>query len=275
MAGVALLAVTSFWDDRAGLHPAVRLAVHGIAALGVVYGAGLAVASVPIPALGVVAFGGLASSLTVLGVMWMISLYNFMDGMDGFAGGMTVVGFGVLGCLAATAAMFDLAVVSLLVAAAAFGFLRWNWPPARIFMGDTGSIPLGFLAGTFIVMGIVRKGWDLWAGLLLFAPFVVDGCVTLLHRGLRGTRVWEAHREHYYQRLVLAGWSHRQTVLAEYVLMLFSATVAVLYVHSNETVQAGILLMSVGVYVGLAWAVRAVERQAQHRRGMSAESTPR
>jgi len=270
-----LLAVISFWDDCAGLHPTVRLAVHGIAALGVVYGAGLVVTSVPMPALGAIALGGLAGPLTVLGVMWMTNLYNFMDGMDGFAAGMTVVGFGTLGCLAAATAMFDLAVVSLLVAAAAIGFLRWNWPPARIFMGDAGSIPLGFLAGTFIVIGIARGGWDLWAGLLLFAPFVVDGCVTLLRRGLCGARAWEAHRQHYYQRLVLAGWSHRQTLLAEYILMLGSVLTAVLYVNSSEMVRAGILLMSVGVYAGLVWAVRAIERQIRHPRRVGQKDATR
>jgi UDP-N-acetylmuramyl pentapeptide phosphotransferase/UDP-N-acetylglucosamine-1-phosphate transferase len=256
------VAAVSFWDDRVGASFPVRLLVHGLAASGVVWGAGLRVWEIHMPGVGGWPLGVLAGPLTVLGLMWMTNLYNFMDGMDGLAGGMTVVGFGTLGCLAAATALFDLASVSLLVVAAAAGFLRWNWPPAKIFMGDAGSIPLGFLAGTFVVMGIARGAWDLWVGLLVFGPFIADAFVTLIRRALRGVRVWEAHREHYYQRLVLAGWSHRQAVEAEYALMLASAAMAVLYVHSDDMVQAVIVLTGAGAYAALAWMVRAIERQA-------------
>jgi UDP-N-acetylmuramyl pentapeptide phosphotransferase/UDP-N-acetylglucosamine-1-phosphate transferase len=259
-----MVGAVSFWDDRVGVGFPVRLLIHGLAATGLVWGAGLQVREMHLPGLGGWPLGVLAGPLTVLGLVWMTNLYNFMDGMDGLAGGMTVVGFGTLGCLAAATALFDLASVSLLVVAAAAGFLRWNWPPAKIFMGDAGSIPLGFLAGTFVVMGIARGAWDLWAGLLVFGPFVADALVTLIRRALRGVRVWEAHREHYYQRLALAGWSHRQTVEAEYALMLASAAMAVLYVHSDDVVQAVIVLTGAGAYAALAWMVRVIERQAPH-----------
>ena len=254
-----LLGVVSFWDDRSGLPPAVRIGLHGLVAAGVVWGAGLMVEVVPVPFFGTIALGALAAPMTLLGLMWITNLYNFMDGMDGFAGGMSVVGFGMLGYLAWRGGAQQLALVSLLIAVAAAGFLVFNLPPARIFLGDVGSIPLGFLAGTLSVAGVRNGIFDLWVPVLIFLPFVVDATVTLFRRLLRGVKVWQAHREHYYQRLVLAGWGHRKTMLAEYGLMLASGTTAVLYVHAKDLGKLVILLAWATGYVLLAWGVRVTE----------------
>jgi len=266
MGSTLALSAVSFWDDRAGLSPAIRFILHGLAATGVVWGACLTVAAVSVPILGSFSLEWLAPSLTVLGLMWVANLYNFMDGMDGFAGGMTVLGFGMLGYLAWIGGSQELALLALLISAAAAGFLFFNLPPARVFMGDVGSVPLGFLAGTLAVLGVHDGVFDLWAPLLIFSPFIVDATVTLLRRLSRGVKVWQAHREHYYQRLVLAGWSHRKTVLAEYVLMLACGTTAVLYVHVIELFRLAILLMWVVVYAALAWSVRSVELKLESRR---------
>ena len=120
-----------------------------------------------------------------------------------------------------------LAQVALCVAAAAAGFLIFNFSPASIFLGDVGSIPLGFLAGALGALGVVRDAWSWWFPLVVFAPFVVDATTTLLHRVLRRQKVWQAHKDHYYQRLVRMGWSHRRTALAEYGLMAVCASGAV------------------------------------------------
>ena len=211
--GAAALIAVSFLDDRYGLPAAVRFLVHGIIACWLVLALGVA------PGWAVVA---------VLLMVWMTNLYNFMDGADGLAGGMAVSGFAVYALVWAYQGEVGLGVASAVVAVAALGFLLFNFPPARVFMGDAGSIPLGFLAAAFGLLGIVRQTWPVWFPLLVFAPFVLDATVTLTRRGLRGEKVWQAHKQHYYQRLIRMGWSHRRTALVEYGLMLTSGAVAML-----------------------------------------------
>ena len=155
----------------------------------------------------------------VLGVVWSANLYNFMDGSNGLAGGMTVFGFAAYALAAHLKGDAEIAIVAGLVAAAAAGFLVWNFDPARIFLGDAGSIPLGFLAATIGILGWRRDVWPFWLPLLVFQPFVADSTVTLIKRALAGEKIWQAHRSHYYQRLVQMGWSHRNLALAAYLVM--------------------------------------------------------
>jgi len=119
-----------------------------------------------------------------------------------------------------------LALLNLCIAVAAASFLYYNFSPAKIFMGDAGSIPLGFLVAAMGLLGWQQGSWALWFPLLVFSPFIVDASVTLLKRSLRGARVTEAHREHYYQRLIQMGWGHRNVAVAEYILMLAVGTSA-------------------------------------------------
>ena len=261
-----MIGVVSFWDDRRGLSPSIRFCLQGLAAIGVVWGGGVAVTAISLPLVSALSLGSLAIPLTVLGLMWMANLYNFMDGMDGFAGGMAVLGFGLLGYLASAGGAPDLALVAWLIGVAAAGFLVFNLPPARIFMGDVGSVPLGFLAGALSVVGVRDGVFDLWVPLLIFSPFVVDATVTLFRRLLRGVKVWQAHREHYYQRLVLAGWGHRKTMVAEYCLMLASGVTALLYVHGTEPIRFGLLSLWLIGYIILARGVHAVELKAVNQR---------
>jgi UDP-N-acetylmuramyl pentapeptide phosphotransferase/UDP-N-acetylglucosamine-1-phosphate transferase len=256
------IAAISFWDDRVGLAAAPRFAVHLLAACGVVLGAGLAVHAVSVPVVGTLPLGWLAVPLSALAVIWMANLYNFMDGMDGFAGGMAVIGFGVLAVLGTTGDHPGIGLLSLITASATGGFLIFNLPPARIFMGDVGSVSLGFLAGSLALMGIADGLFDPWVPLLIFSPFIVDATMTLLRRLARGERVWQAHREHCYQRLVLAGWTHRKTVLVEYGLMVACGLSAVVYRYVDEAARLGLLAAWAAVYVTLALCVTMVERRA-------------
>jgi UDP-N-acetylmuramyl pentapeptide phosphotransferase/UDP-N-acetylglucosamine-1-phosphate transferase len=132
-------------------------------------------------------------------------------------------------------------------------------------MGDAGSIMLGFLAGSLSVVGVHQGLFDLWVPVLIFSPFIVDATVTLLRRLFRGEKIWRAHREHYYQRLVLAGWSHRKTVLAEYCLMIFCGLSAVAYIRARELTRLAILLTWILIYIALILAVRRVERRSKSR----------
>lgn len=204
------------------------------------------------------AAGWIGLPVLVLAVGWMINLYNFMDGADGLAGGMTVVGFGTYALAAGLAGNAPFALASLCVAAAAAAFLLFNFPPARIFMGDAGSIPLGFLAAALGLIGWRDGLWPLWFPLGVFGPFVVDASVTLARRALRGEQIWAAHRSHYYQRLVLTGWSHRQLAVTEYALMLFGSIAALLAMNQPAPMQALILASLALVYL---LAGRTVDRR--------------
>ena len=263
---VVLVGLVSFLDDRKSVPAGVRLAIHTLAASGVVAGAGLVVPAVTIPTAGAISLGWLAVPATVLFIVWMANLYNFMDGMDGFAGGMTWLGFGFLAIIAWVGGHALIFLLSLLISMAAAGFLFYNRPPARIFMGDVGSVPIGFLAASLAVLGVHDGVFDLWVPVLIFSPFIVDATVTVLRRILHGQKFWQAHREHYYQRLVLVGWGHRKTMLVEYALMLATGTTAVLYVHVTDATRLAILATWFIAYVALAQGVRKIELKAKSQR---------
>jgi UDP-N-acetylmuramyl pentapeptide phosphotransferase/UDP-N-acetylglucosamine-1-phosphate transferase len=269
LTSAVLLAAVSLWDDRCSISPAVRLSVHVLLAVFLILSGHCTVARIDVPTLGAVPLGWLGYPITLLFIVWMTNLYNFMDGMDGFAGGMTCIGCAVLGCLLLGNGGLGPGLLALIISAASGGFLVFNYPPARIFMGDVGAVPLGFLVGALAIKGDRSHLLDLWTSLIVFSPFIVDASVVLVRRALRGARIWEAHREHHYQRLVLAGWSHRRTVGAEYLLMLGCGLMAALYERSADRGRAAIIVLFVAGYALLARATRAVEARATHRKTLS------
>ena len=161
--------------------------------------------------------------LAVPALVWMTNLYNFMDGSDGLAGGMGLFGFGACALASYGVGDVQLAIMSASVSASCLAFLFFNFHPAKIFMGDAGSIPLGFLAGAIGLYGWQHVLWPMWFPALVFSPFILDATITLLKRALRREKLWQAHREHYYQRLIQMGWGHKKTAIAEYTLMLLIA----------------------------------------------------
>lgn len=191
----------------------------------------------------------------LLGMVWMLNLYNFMDGADGLAGSMSMIGFSAYALAAYLAGDVAMAVMSFCVSAAALAFLLFNFHPARIFMGDCGAIPIGFLAAALGVTGWQHGVWPLWFPLLVFSPFIVDATVTLLKRTLRGEKVWLPHKTHYYQRLVQLGWGHKKTAVAEAVLMIMTAGSALLLFELNQRQQAVMLLLWILVYITLMLSV--------------------
>ncbi len=164
--------------------------------------------------------------LTVL-MTWMTNLYNFMDGSDGLAGGMGLFGFATYALAAYMMGDLNLAVMNAAISVACLAFLFFNFNPAKIFMGDSGSIPLGFLAGAIGAYGYFYTLWPAWFPVLVFSPFIVDATVTLIKRQVSGEKIWQAHRSHYYQHLVQLGWGHRNTAIAEYILMITVAANAI------------------------------------------------
>jgi UDP-N-acetylmuramyl pentapeptide phosphotransferase/UDP-N-acetylglucosamine-1-phosphate transferase len=209
-----MLAAISWIDDLRGLPVAIRLAAQ----LAAVYFAILALPLAPVfpfelPNAWLDALLDRGSAALLL--LWFINLFNFMDGVDGLAGseaaaiGSGLVLFAVIGA-GAVYPYPGLAALAATIAAAAIGFLVWNWEPARIFLGDVGSVPLGYLLG-FLLLGVAADGhWKI--ALILPLYFLADATLTLCRRLLRGERVWRPHREHLYQRAVQRGLSHAAVV---------------------------------------------------------------
>ena len=241
----------SFADDMRGLPVAVRFLAHLAAAT-------VAVTALAGPLDGIAALAPWV--IAILAVAWATNLYNFMDGADGIAGGMTVIGFAAYAIAAAIAGAQGLVWISAAIASAAAGFLVHNFPPARVFLGDSASIPLGFLAAMLGLHGIVAGTWMLAFPLLVFSPFVVDATVTLVRRLVRGEVPWHAHRSHGYQRLVLAGWSRQRLALSAYALMLAAAGSAFALEAAGFMLQCGIIL---GWIVSYALILLAIERKTK------------
>jgi len=203
---VAVLALLSWLDDRHGLSPALRLAAHATAVTLLLASLGPDQRVLPALPLGVerVALG--------LAWLWFVNLFNFMDGIDGIAGAEAVAvaaGYALVAAVAGAANPLD--QLALIVAAATAGYLYWNWHPAKVFMGDTGSIALGFLLGWLMIDLACRGLWA--AAVILPLYFVADATLTLLKRLARGEKPWQPHRQHAYQRAVLGGTPPSAVVL--------------------------------------------------------------
>ena len=261
LAGALAVASVSFADDLRRVSPAIRIVLHLAAAVCVVL-ADLSAERIVLPGTALELGAPAGALFTVLFVAWMVNLYNFMDGMDGFAGGMTAIGFTTLAVLCALQDAAGLAAASLVVAAASLGFLLFNFPPARLFMGDLGSSLLGYLCAVMALSAERSASVPLWIPVLVFSPFIVDASVTLARRIVAGERPWRAHRSHFYQRLVRLGWSHRKTVVREYGLMLACAVSAGLAGWVPTGVQVALLCAWVGVYAFLMLGVTSLEKHA-------------
>ena len=208
--GAVLLAAVSWFDDLRGLSPVVRLLAQAAAV-----------------AIGILVLPGPRDLfyLAAIGLVWiwLINLFNFMDGIDGLAGAeAAAIGAGLL-LFAGVGAGADPALRTLAAAVtgAAIGFLVWNWSPARIFLGDIGSVPLGYVLG-FLLLDLAARGrWTIAVILPLY--FLADATITLARRLLRGERVWQAHREHFYQHAARRGLGHaavvKRVIAADLVLI--------------------------------------------------------
>lgn len=209
-AGALALLMVSWWDDRHGLPALPRFASHAfvVALFLFTLGPEQLVFQGALPL-------WLDRALTGIAWLWFVNLYNFMDGIDGITGVETVclgVGIALVAALSHSTAVKDLVAPALATAAIGAGFLVFNWHPAKLFLGDSGSIPFGFVLGGLLVLLAVEG--HLLAALILPAYYLTDATITLVRRMLNGERIWEAHRTHFYQKAVLGGRSHRCVALA-------------------------------------------------------------
>ena len=226
--GAAVLALLGWWDDHRSLSVRLRLAVQlavGIGLLWCAAGRGGPQGALPMLA------GGLF-------VIWMTNLYNFMDGSNGMAGLQGVFAGCVIAWLFHLSGDSGAALLAFLLAAACAGFLPWNLIRPRVFMGDVGSLALGFSIGALLLYGAGTGAIAVPVAWLVMLLFLTDSTMTLLARVMRRERWYNAHRQHLYQRLIACGWSHGR--------------VAVLY----QAVNLALVLPAIGVAVGfpaLAW----------------------
>jgi len=199
-----VLALVSLIDDLRGLPPLARLGVQFAVTL-------IGFSTLPGSDEGLV-FQGLLpplmdKGLSVIAWVWFLNLFNFMDGIDGITGieaGTIGAGLFLLALIGGTDP--GIGIFGLTITAAALGFLWWNWPPARIFIGDVGSAPLGFLLG-WLLLGLAISGaWA--AALILPLAYLTDATWTLLRRLTRGEKIWQAHAQHFYQRALGLGMGH-------------------------------------------------------------------
>ena len=193
-------------------------------------------------------------SITLL-ITWMTNLYNFMDGSDGLAGGMGLFGFSAYAAAAFLVGDLNFALMNGVIAATCLAFLFFNFYPAKIFMGDSGSIPLGFLAGAMGVYGYFQALWPIWFPILIFSPFIVDATVTLIKRQATGEKIWQAHRSHYYQRLIQMGFGHTKTALAEYTLMFTLSCTSILMLDTNSVWKMSFMIIWCIVYFILMYLI--------------------
>ena len=237
--GILLLAIVGWRDDKHPVSPLLRLSVQ------------LAVS------LWLLGFGWLQFSLRDVGLfasatvamVWLMNLYNFMDGSDGMAGFQGVFAGLVMAVLFQTGEQYAMALLALAVAAACAGFLPLNFPRARVFMGDVASVPLGFIFASLAVYGIQTGSVGLPVSILVMSVFIVDATLTLLTRVLCGERWYTAHAQHVYQRLIAQGWSHRQVLVAYQAINVILVLPAIVLAEINPqyaVVTVGLTFLLLG-----------------------------
>jgi len=231
--GLLVLAILGWWDDHASLSARFRFFVQLAVSF---YLVACAINNGWIPGVGSIL-------LAVLFLVWMTNLFNFMDGSNGMAGLQAVFGGVVLFYLFESAGQHNLALAAASVAASCAGFLPWNLGNARVFMGDVGSISLGFVFGALLVIGVGNGSFSLPVALLVMLVFITDSTLTLIGRVLQREQWYNAHKQHLYQRLIARGWTHGR--------------VALLYQAINLALVVPGIVVAIN-YPALAWVVAMI-----------------
>lgn len=269
LVGSVLIAILGFLDDLLSLPAKQRFAAQGLVALGTVVLLGYPT-QFSLPLLGTMNIGIIGAIITIIWIVGLINAYNFMDGIDGIAAGNAVIvglGWLVLYGLAFNP-QADVIVLTLGIVSGCLGFLGHNWSPARIFMGDVGSTFLGY---TFAVLPLlisadpetpISPAAALVAAALLLWPFLFDTVLTFTRRLLRKENVFAAHRQHLYQRLVIAGLPHPFVTSAYMVLALLGIVFAKAYLDGNTIVLLAPLLVGVGL-VSVTYLIAKRQQKAK------------
>lgn len=259
--GMIALATIGWIDDTKGSLPGSRLVVQILVACWTLYMFG----GLPSVRIGTTTYeiGYAGYVLGLLGVVWSINLYNFMDGIDGFAGSQAVIIFATVSFLSLYAGNTSIGTVSAIFAAATVGFLIWNWPPAKIFLGDVGSGGIGYLVCGLAIASENKHSVPLFVFAILGLVFIADSTATLIRRFRRGNRKIEAHRDHAYQRLAKMFGSHKPVTIAA-----AGATSVLAVMATIATVTPRLLpMLFVAACVFVALLLYATEKRAPLSKG--------
>jgi len=228
-----ILAAISIIDDIFSLKPLIRLIAQFITAMGAVYfldGLSLIIGNIEINQAVVI-------PALIIGIIWFINLYNFLDGIDGYASVEAIsVALGLY--------IFTGNLILLLLIASVLGFLIWNWPKAKIFMGDVGSTQLGFILAVIGIHFHNKQDFSIFYWILLTAPFWFDASYTLFRRWKNKEKLSQAHRKHAYQRIVQAGFSHLKTDF--YLIVINIIIIGILFIiitFSNLLIPAFLMVI--------------------------------
>jgi UDP-N-acetylmuramyl pentapeptide phosphotransferase/UDP-N-acetylglucosamine-1-phosphate transferase len=238
-----LLAAVGWIDDRRTVLPLLRFFIQLTVSFGLLI---LLRPSVPWLEWPVVGLGGIV-------LTWVMNMYNFMDGSNGMAGAQGLFAAAVVTVLSLAAGHAGLAMIALLTAACCAGFLPWNFPRPRVFMGDAGSVPLGFALGALLLLGVVEGVISVPVAALILLVFLIDSGWTLLTRMVKGERWYTPHKQHVYQRLIAHGWPHARVMLVYQAVNIMVVVPAIVLIHNYPDLAwpvgaAVALLLSAGWY---------------------------
>jgi len=250
--GAAIVSLLGWRDDHAPLGVGWRLGIQLLLAAGIIAWLG------PVEAISIggvtIQAAWLWTPTAVLAIVWLMNLFNFMDGSDGLASSQAVISFTLFAFAFGLAGETAGAWLAAVAAGASLGFLFWNRPPASIFLGDSGSLLLGWCAGAFALTGTLSDSFSVWVSFIIVSPFVIDATVTLCWRLARGERWYTPHTNHAYQYLIRLRWSHGKVLLVWIALnglLVVPATVLALWKPQADLGVAAVMT----VILAGAWYV--------------------
>jgi len=248
--GGGIVALVGWLDDIHPIPSRVRLIVQALSSTIILIAIGYFNA-IAVPFIGNIYLHSIGIPFTLFWIIGLTNAYNFMDGIDGIAGGQAFVagiGWTIIGLMGGQSFVSS---IGLLLAASSLGFLFHNWPPARVFMGDVGSAFIGFTLAVLPIVAARDSSLYVLAGVLVVWPFIFDASFTLLRRMIKKENIFKAHRSHIYQRLVISGYSHRFVTLVYIGLAMIGTILALLWLRGSALVRAFTTIIPVVLFIGL------------------------
>ncbi|MDZ7720283.1 MAG: glycosyltransferase family 4 protein [Balneolaceae bacterium] len=267
IATTIVISLLGWFDDRINLSQSIRLVTQVAAASLILFFVGT-LDSFSLPYVSEFSLGIFSPFLGILWITGVTNIYNFMDGVDGIATAQALTASGGWMIFAFFWGEPTLFTLNLIVFATVLVFLIYNWAPAKIFMGDVGSLFLGFFFAVmpFVAASVSKEitiATSLWIGALLLWPFLFDSSSTLVRRMIKGENIFKPHRSHLYQRLNIAGWPHSKISTLYLAFALICLMISLLYYHENDAVQISLLLLLLLMSFLYLTGVHFVEKNKQ------------
>ncbi|MEK9657098.1 MAG: hypothetical protein VW378_01845 [bacterium] len=235
------IALLGLWDDFKELSAIKRLFIQALVALSAFFW-GFRVTIIELPFL-TLDFNIISIVSTSLFIISLCNFFNFIDGLDGYLGGITIIGLGFLSIFFLIADQFSGFFLCTLLVATLMGFMLWNYPKAKIFMGDVGSCFLGCFIALMAIQCDMNQQLSLVIPMILFATIILDCTFTLGIRLFNKKKIWEGHREHFFQKLFVILGSQKHVLYVGYLLTLCHGIAAMFYFKSSKEIRLSILLV--------------------------------